>query len=159
MERLSAQAIQNYIVIAQGSFEIVFLVVDDDICTDALHLIDIRRARGRRDDRTEMLGEPDCKRSYSTRARVDENFLPFLQVRSFYQRLPGSQADQRDGSCVFHGELFGLVRYRVFSYGDEFRERTDSILVRARIDFVARLESAHCGSDADYDSGQIIAQK
>ena len=53
---------------------------------------------------------------------------------------------------------FGLIRYGIFSYRNEFRESTDSILIRPRIDLVARLESPHSRSDSDYDSGEIIAQ-
>ena len=91
-ERLLAQTIQDHIVIMQDRFEIVLLVVDDDIGAEALHQIDIRRARCRRDGRAEMLRQLNCKCSYTTGARVDENFLPFLQVRSFDQHLPGGQS-------------------------------------------------------------------
>ena len=135
--------IQNHIVIMQDCFEIVFLVIDDNIRTEALHPIEIRRARCRRDDRAKMLRQLNCKCSYATGARVDENFLPCLQVRSFDQRLPGGQADQRDGSRFFHGELFWLNRHGIFFDRNEFRESTDSIFVRPRIDLVARLESPH----------------
>ena len=85
-------------------------------------------------------------------------FVPSLQVRSFDQCLPGGQADQRDRSGLFHGELLWLIRYGIFSYRNEFRESTDSILIRPRIDLVARLESPHSGSDSDHDPGEIIAQ-
>ena len=142
----------------QDCFEIVFSVIDDNICTEVLHPIDIGSARCRSYNRTKMLRQLNCKRSYTTRPSVDENFLPSLQVRFFDQRLPSGQADQRDGSRFFHAEFFWLIRHGILFYGDEFRESTDSILIRPRIDLVARLESPHSRSDSNYDSSQIIAQ-
>src|SRR6266487_1408367 len=65
-ERLLVQAIQNYIVIMKGSFEIVFPVIDDDIRTEVLHQIEIRRARCRSYDRANMLRQLNCKCSYTT---------------------------------------------------------------------------------------------
>ena len=46
-ERLSAQGVEDNVVIAHDGFEIILLVVDDDVCSEALHPLDVRRARGR----------------------------------------------------------------------------------------------------------------
>ena len=81
-----------------------------------------------------------------------------FQIRSFDQRLPGGQADQRDGSRFFHGECFGLDRHVVFFDRNELRECTDSPVSRPRIDFVAGLESTHSRSDPDHDPGHVMAQ-
>jgi hypothetical protein len=89
---------------------------------------------------------------------VNQNFLPCLQVGSFDQRLPSGQADQWDGSRLFHGESLWLDRHSIFSYGNEFSESTDSILIGPRIDLVAWLESPHSRPDPEDDSGQVIAQ-
>src|SRR6266700_3563387 len=142
----------------QDVFEIVFPVIDDHICTQALHPLEIRRARGRRDDRTKMLRQLNGNCSYTTGARVDEHFLPCLQIRSFNQHLPGGQADQRDGSRFFHGEVFWLLRHGIFLYRNEFRESTDAIVVWPRIDLVAWLEAPHSRSDSDDDPSHLIAQ-
>src|SRR5437667_12243189 len=157
-ELLWSETIQNDIVIMQDVFEIVFLVIDDHICTQALHALEIRRARGRRYDRTKMLRQLNGNGSYTTGARVDEDFLPCLQIRSFDQHLPGGQADQRDGSRFFHGEVFWLLRHGIFLYRNEFRESTDAIVVWPRIDLVAWLESLHSRSDSDDDPSHLIAQ-
>src|SRR5438874_5691508 len=157
-ERLCSQTIQHHIVILQDVFEIVFPVIDDQICTQALYPLEIRRARGRRDDRTQMLGQLNGHGSDTTGARVDEHFLPSLQVRSFDQHLPGGQADQRDGSRFFHGEVFGLLRHGIFLYCNAFRERPDAIVVWPRIDLVAWLEAMHVRSDSDDDPSHLIAQ-
>ena len=157
-ERLLAQAVHDDVVVAQDLFEIVLLVVDDDIRAEALHQIDVRGARRRRHGRADVLGELDCKCSHAAGAGVDEDFLSLLQVRSFDQRLPGGQADQRDGSRFFHGERLRLDRHVVFVHRDEFRESTDPILMRPRIDLVAGLESPHARSDLGHDAGHIVAQ-
>src|SRR6266702_3202639 len=67
-ERLCAQTIQHHIVILQDVFEIVFPVIDDQICTQALHPLEIRRARGRRADRTKLLGQLNGNCSNTTPA-------------------------------------------------------------------------------------------
>ena len=100
--------------------EIVLAVIDDDICTVGFDPIEIRRARRRSDDRSQVLRQLDCKCSYSAGARVDRDFLSLLQVRSFDQHLPGGQAHQRDGGRFFHGECFGLDRHGIFIHRDEF---------------------------------------
>src|SRR5947209_18493497 len=65
-ERLCAQTIQNHIVILQDFFETVFPVIDDQICTEALHPLEIRRARWRRDDRAKLLRMLKANSSYPT---------------------------------------------------------------------------------------------
>src|SRR2546423_3600995 len=157
-ERLCAQTIQNHIVIMQDFFEIVFPVIDDNICTQALHPLEIRRARCRRDDRTKMLRQLNGNGSYTTGACMDEHFLPCRKLRSFDQHLPGGQADQRDGSRFFHGEVFWLLRHGIFLDRNAFRERPDAIVVWPRIDLVAWLESLHSRSDSDDDPSHLIAQ-
>src|SRR5213592_2627566 len=112
----------------------------------------------RRDDRTKMLGQLNGNGSYTTGARVDEHFLPWRKLRSFDQHLPGGQADQRDGSRFFHGEVFGLLRHGIFLYCNPFRESPDAIVVWPRIDLVAWLESLHSRSDSDDDPSHLIAQ-
>ena len=74
-----------------------------------------------------MLCKLNCKGSDTTGARVDENFLPLLEVRSFDQHLPSGQADQRNGSGFGHGEGFWLYRHIIFIHRDEFGERTDAV--------------------------------
>ena len=76
----------------QKFFEIVFPVIDHNICTEALNQIEIRRARCRCYNCTKMLRQLNRECSDTPRARVDENFLPFLQVGSLDQRLPSGKA-------------------------------------------------------------------
>src|SRR3989449_1271392 len=104
------------------------------------------------------LSQLNGKCAHTTRTRVDENLLSLFQIRSFDQRLPGGQADQGDGSRFFHGECFGLDRHVILFDRTEFRECTDSPVSRARIDFVAGLESTHSRSDPDHDPGHVMAQ-
>src|SRR5438128_11807093 len=104
------------------------------------------------------LSQLNGKCAHTTRTRVDENLLSLFQIRSFDQRLPGGQADQGDGSRFFHGECFGLDRHVILFDRTEFRECTDSPVSRARIDFVAGLESTHSRSDPDHDPGDVMAQ-
>src|SRR5204862_740234 len=97
LERLSVQTVQNHIAIAQDLFETILLVVDHDLCAEALHQVDVRRTRCRRHRCTDVLRELNGECPHAARACVDHNFLAFLQFRLFYERLPGGQGDQGDG--------------------------------------------------------------
>src|SRR5438045_6921900 len=96
LERLSVQTVQNHIAIAQDLLERILLVIDHDICTEPPDQADIRRTRCRRHGCTNVLRELNGERSHAAGARVDQNFLAFLQFRLFDERLPGGQADQGD---------------------------------------------------------------
>src|SRR5439155_6093667 len=105
-----------------------------------------------------MLRELNCECAHTTRARLDQNFLPFLQLRLFDERLPSGQADQRDGSRFLHREALGFNCQVIFAYCDELRECPDSVLVRSCIHLVAGLESPHARSHSDYDSCQLVTE-
>src|SRR6266702_5636734 len=89
LERLAAEAIQDHVITVQELFEVVFPVVDDNICTEALDQIGIRRAGCRGYRRADVLRQLNRECAYTAGASVDENFLPLLQIPSFDQRLPG----------------------------------------------------------------------
>src|SRR6266536_5568536 len=158
LERLSVQTIQNYIAIAQDLFERLLLVIDRDICTETPDQVDIRRTRCRSHGCTNMLRELNGEGSHAARARVDQNFLPFLQFRLFDERLPSGQADQGDGSRFLHRQALGFNRQVIFAYRDELRECPDSVLVRSCVHLVAGLETPHARSHSDYDSCQLVTE-
>ena len=87
-----------------------------------------------------------------------KTFCPLPQVGDLDQRLPGGQADQRDGGRFRHRELPRLRRQVVFVDGDELREGADPVLVRSRVDLVAWLELPHPRPDPDHDTGHVVAQ-
>src|SRR6266702_2849323 len=156
-ERVLAQTVQDDVVAAQDLVEILFLVVDDDIRAETFDQIDIRCARRSRHRCADVLCQLNGECAYSTGTRVDQDFLALLQVGAFNQYLPSCQTHQRDGRCLFHGEILGLQRHVSFIHGDEFRERPDPVLMRPRINLVARLEPSHSGPDTDYDPGHVVA--
>src|SRR2546422_6148941 len=53
--------------------------------------------------------------------------------------------------------FLGLQRHVSFIHGDELRERPDPVLMRPRINPVARLEPSHFGPDTDYGPGHVVA--
>src|SRR5438876_1468064 len=64
----------------QKFFEIVFFVIDRNVCTEALNQIEICRARCRRYSCTKMLRQLNRECSNAARARVDEAFCPFFRL-------------------------------------------------------------------------------
>ncbi len=156
-ECVLAQTVQDDVVAAQGLLEILFLVVDDDIRAETFDQIDIRGARRSRHRCADVLCQLNGECAYSAGTSVDQDFLALLQVGAFNQYLPSGQTHQRDGRCLFHGEILGLQRHVGFTHGDEFRERPDPVLMRPRINLVARLEPSRCGPDTDYDPSHVVA--
>src|SRR6267378_1474880 len=157
-ERVLAQTVQDDVVAAQDLLEIFFLVVDDDIRAETFDQIDIRGARRRRHRCADVLCQLNGECAYSTGTRMDQDFLALLQVGALNQYLSSCQTHQRDGRCLFHGEILGLQRHVSFMHGDEFRERPDPVLMRPRINLVARLEPSHVGPDPDDDPGHVVAE-
>src|SRR5207302_1657471 len=141
-ERVLAQTVQDDVIAAQDLLEIFFLVVDDDIRAETFDQIDIRGARRSRHRCAGVLCQLNGECAYSTGTRMDQDFVALLQVGAFNQYLPSCQTHQRDGRCLFHGEILGLQRYVSFIHGDEFRERPDPVLMWPRIDRGARLHVA-----------------
>src|SRR5439155_22395891 len=88
----------------------------------------------------------------------DLHSFPTRRSSDLNQYLPSCQAYQRDGGCLFHGEILGLQRHVSFIHGDEFGERTDPVLMRPRINFVPRLEPSHFGPGTDDDPGHVVAE-
>ena len=80
----------------QHGLKIVLLVVNHNIRAEAFYQIAVRRACCRRDGRANVLRQLNRKCAHATGARLNKNFLPFLQIRFFNQRLPGGQAHQRN---------------------------------------------------------------
>ncbi len=153
-----AQAVQNHIVIMQDSFEVVFRVIDDDIGPEALHQIQIAVLV------VVATVAPRCFASWIANVPTPpepawmRTFCPFFRSRSFDQDLPGSQADQRDGSRFFHRQVLWLDRHIVLIHRNEFRERADPVFIRPRIDLVAGLEPPHTRSDLDHDPSRFISE-
>src|SRR6266536_3128093 len=105
-----------------------------------------------------MLRQLNRNCSDTTGTSMDEDFLPLLKIRPFDQCLPCGQADQRNGSCLFHSEFLRYHRHGIFIHRDEFREGPDPILGWPRINLIANLEPPHSRSDLNHDSRHIIAQ-
>jgi hypothetical protein len=80
----------------ENHLEVVFAVIDCDVGTEAFHEIEIRRAGRGRYEGDEMFGELNGKGTNASRARVNQNLLPFLQIRFFDQRLPRRLANERN---------------------------------------------------------------
>ena len=87
-----------------------------------------------------------------------KTFCPFFRLRFLDQRLPGGQSNQRDGGRLFHREVPGFLRDRIFFDRDQLGERTDAILVWPCIDFVTGFESPHSRSDFEHDPSHVVAQ-
>ena len=105
-----------------------------------------------------MLRQLNGERPHAAGTRVDEDSLPLLQVGALDQHLPGGQPHQRDGRGLFHGEVLRLHGHIRFIHGNELGERPDPILMRPRIDLVARLEPPHAPSDPDDNAGDVVAE-
>ena len=125
-ECLAVLAVQDDVVVAQDILEVLRLVVDDDVCTQALHERDIGCARGRGNGCAYMLGQLDGKGADAAGAGLDEDLLPLLQAGLLDQRLPCRQAHQRMEAAS------SIVRPRGLSASDASLTGTNSANVPIR---------------------------
>ena len=158
VQRLLIESVQDDVTVPKRLFEVVLLVVDDDIRAQALHQVDVRAARGRRDPRAHVLGELDGDRSNASRARVDQDTFPAFELRLLYERLPGRQRNKRNRGRFFYAERFRLEGDVGMVDGNELGKGADSILAGPCVDLIARLESLHPGSDSEHHASRFIAQ-
>src|SRR5688500_18904830 len=87
-----------------------------------------------------------------------KTFWPGYSLPASTQRLPGGESHQRDGGGFFHADVVGLQRHVGFIHGNEFRECSDAMIARPRIDLVARLEPPDLGAILGVDPGDNVAQ-
>ena len=74
---------QNDVVAMQHGLEVLCLVVNQDICAEGFHELEIGGACCGGDRRTQMFRQLDGECPDATGARLDEDLLPGLQVRPF----------------------------------------------------------------------------
>lgn len=72
---VSAQAVQYDVVVLQNAFEVLLLVVDDNVRSQRFNLFNIICAGGRRNEGAQMLGELDGDGTDATQAGVDKDLL------------------------------------------------------------------------------------
>ena len=59
---------------------------------------------------------------------------------------------------IFHGDVFGFDRHRVFLDGNQFSERTNTKVIGPGVYLVAHLELAYARPDTDHHTCHIVAQ-
>jgi hypothetical protein len=89
---------------------------------------------------------------------VDQDLLPRPKLSPLDQGLPRGQADEGHGGGLGHAERRRFDRQVVLADRDEVGEGADAVLLRTRVDLVARLEPLDPGSDPDDDAGQVISE-
>ena len=69
VERRGVLAVQHHVVVVEDGFEVLCLVVDDDVGAEALDQLDVGGAGGRGHGGAEMLGQLHGERAHTARAR------------------------------------------------------------------------------------------
>ncbi len=59
---------------------------------------------------------------------------------------------------MFHVDVVGFQRQRVFMHRDQLGEAADARVGRTCINLIAGFETAHGGTHLDHHAGQVIAQ-
>src|SRR5438309_12121891 len=100
-------------------FQILCVVVDDNICSETPDQFGILCARCGRDRRTEMFGELNRNRSDTTGASLNKNLLAAVHFAELDQSLPCCQGYQGDRCGFCHIQVPGLQCNGSFIDGDE----------------------------------------
>ena len=157
-QRVAPLRVEDHVLILGHLFEAGRLVVDGHIRAERLHQRVILGAGSGRDLRAEVFGQLDGEGADAARAGVDQHLLSRLQLCEFDQRLPGGEPHQRKRRRLHVVEARGLRRRGAFAHQGILGEGADAILVEARIDRVADLESGDAWADRFHVAGEIVAE-
>jgi hypothetical protein len=90
-----------------------------------------------------MAGQLDGHASLTTAPRVDQHALAGAEPCDLDQSLPRRQRNQRKRGGLFKRHVGGFEGGSAIAHCRKFRERSNSVLVHARIDRIAFLEARH----------------
>src|SRR5438034_10362176 len=92
-----------------------------------------------------MMGQMDADASNATAARMNQHSLVGAKPADLHQSLPCRQRNQRKGGGFFKRHVDGFEGGGPIADYREFRERSNSVLVDARIDRIVLLEARQIG--------------
>jgi len=92
---LSTDGVEDGVAILRHLSEILRVVVDDFVGSEATHIVAVRRARGGDHMGADMLGELNGKAGDATRPALDEDRLPALELQRILDRAQGREPGER----------------------------------------------------------------
>src|SRR5256885_7308364 len=143
--------VENGIITFGTLSEILFGVIDDVICPERLHQIEIPRAANAGHIRDKRLRDLHCECSYASRRAVDQDLLPLLDFSFVANSLQSGDAGYVYRSCLFKGHICRFQRDgSVGARSDVLGKRSASSAEY----FIARFELSHVLTDRLDRSGK-----
>src|SRR2546430_8457453 len=90
---------KNQVIPLPISGEIFLRVINDMVCTNRAHYVQIPRAAYGGDFSPKRFGKLHCKRTDTTRGTMNQDLLPLLNVSFIAKALQGGESRLRDGCC------------------------------------------------------------
>src|SRR5436305_10970162 len=90
---------KNQVIPLPISGEIFLRVINDVVCTNRAHYVQIPRAAYGSHFSPERFGNLHCKRTDTTRRTMNQDLLPLLNVSFIAKALQGGESRLRDGCC------------------------------------------------------------
>src|SRR5262252_7081435 len=100
LRHVPADRVKDGVAIFRHFSEILRVVVDDFIGSEAAHIVAVRRARGGDHMRADMLGELNGEAGDAARPALDEDGLPALELQRILDRAQGREPGERQGGSV-----------------------------------------------------------
>ncbi len=97
--------------------EIFLRVINDMICANRAHHVQVPRAAYAGDFGSECFGELHRKRTHATRGAVNQNLLPGVDVPRIAQALQSGDGRHRNGGGLLERTIGRFQRHPVFRNG------------------------------------------
>src|SRR5260370_12391010 len=91
---------KNQVIPLSISGEILLRVINDLVCTNRAHYVQIPRAAYGGDFSPKRLGKLHRKRTHTTTRTMNQNLLPLLNVSFIPKALQGRESRFRYGCCL-----------------------------------------------------------
>src|SRR2546426_10135822 len=90
---------KNQVIPLTISGEIFLSIINDMVCPNRAHYVQIPRAAYGGDFSPKRFGNLHRKRTHTTTRTINQNLLPWLNLSFIAQALQGGESRLRDGCC------------------------------------------------------------
>src|SRR6266480_1416979 len=119
---------KNQVILLPISGEIILRVINDMVCTNRAHYVQIPRAAYGGDFSPKRFGNLHRKRTDTTRCTINQNLLPLLNVSFIAKALQGDECRLRYGCCFLKRYIGRFQDQCIFRNRDIFGKTAKTIL-------------------------------
>src|SRR3990172_2795245 len=150
-------SIKNQVITLSVFGEIFLRVINDLVCANRAHHVQIPRAAHASDFSLERFGNLHRKRTHTTGRTINQNLLPRLNLSFIAKTLQGGECRYRDGCCFLKRYIGWFQRQCIFT-STYILGKSARTTPRYSEHFITWLELLDVSSDCLNPSGHISSE-